>query len=224
MLWALDTAMKSWSHFWRRSAKEGGELIRCVRLTLPGWNEDPHPRREHMRMWRNSQNEALSLTIFAGTSPCVERGNELEVRRWARGVAQGKGAGLIEVRIVDREIKFIFKELRRQVYYYTGVFLTRVSVKGEWPVWITTACELGTTGEREAIVSATLMTAGTLSPNEYELRWGQDPYEPSYVGVDRSVLRFMSDDESYDQQFPQHPLSKVRRILAMLSNHVEYDT
>jgi len=78
-----------------------------------------------MRIWRNSQNEALSLIIYASSSARVERGNELEVRRWARGVAQSKGAGLIEVRTVDREIRFIFKELRMQVYYYTGMLLTR---------------------------------------------------------------------------------------------------
>jgi hypothetical protein len=51
------------------------------------------------------------------------------------------------------------------------------------------------------------------------------PYEPAYRGTDKSILRFMSDDERHDNQFPQHPLSKSRPMLARLSdsNAVHYD-
>lgn len=187
---------------------------------MPGWSEDPPS--EGRRMWRNRQNEALVLTIFAHPHPCFESGNESERRSWAREFAQSRDAGLIEIRTGDREFRFIFKQLEMPAYYYTGMLIRCVA--GVWPVWTTVACELGTTGEREAVVTATLMNEGKLSVDEYRLHWGQDPYEPGYRGVDRSVLRFMSDDESYDQQFPGHPLSKVRRILATLSNYVEYDT
>jgi hypothetical protein len=34
----------------------------------------------------------------------------------------------------------------------------------------------------------------------------------------------MSDDESYDDQFPQHPLSKIRRVLAALPDSVQFDS
>lgn len=73
-------------------------------------------------------------------------------------------------------------------------------------------------------MTANLLNEGKLRIEEYELRWAQDPYEPAYRKVDRSVLRFMSDDESYDEQFTQHPLSKVRRILAALPSNVEYNS
>jgi hypothetical protein len=97
-------------------------------------------------------------------------------------------------------------------------------MSGKWFMWTVMAVERGTTGVREAVVAATLLRDGKLLPHEYEQRWVQDPYEPAYRGADRRLLRFMSDDEGYDQQFPQHPLSKVRRILATLSKHVEYNT
>lgn len=212
--------MKWWNYFWRDSAKAPGGLIRCTRLTMPGWNEGP-PTAD-ARIWRNSQNEALVLTIFVHPHNCFKSGDESERRKWAREFAQSRGAGLIEVHTVDREFRVIIKQLNMPAYYYTGILIT--CVEGMWLAWTTVACELGTTGVREAVVTATLMSEGKLSHKEYELHWGQDPYEPAYRGVDRSVLRFMSDDESYDQQFPQHPLSKVRRTLATLSDHVEYDT
>ena len=72
------------------------------------------------------------------------------------------------------------------------------------------------TGLREAVVTSELMGSGELNLEGYERSWAQDPYDPSYRGADRSVLRFMSDDPVYDERFPQHPLSKVRRVLADL--------
>jgi hypothetical protein len=106
-------------------------------------------------------------------------------------------------------------------YIFTGMFMTQV--RSDWLIWTVVAGERGMTGVREAVVTAQLISEGKLAPKDYERRWSGDPYDPNYSRVDRSVLRFMSDDESYDAQFPQHPLSKVRQLLASLPNHVTYD-
>ena len=58
---------------------------------------------------------------------------------------------------------------------------------------------------------------------QYEQSWAADPYDPAYRGVDRTVLRFMSDDPLYDEQFPEHPLSKLRRLLPRLPAQVSED-
>jgi hypothetical protein len=60
------------------------------------------------------------------------------------------------------------------------------------------------------------MSEGELTLEGYESSWAQDPYDPTYCGVDRSTLRYLSDDEMYDAKFPDHPLSKVRRELNRL--------
>jgi hypothetical protein len=80
--------------------------------------------------------------------------------------------------------------------------------------------EIGTTGMREAVITAELMNSAKLTMQDYDRSWAQDPYDHSYGGVDRSVLRFASDDESYDARFPEHPLSKIRRVLATLPDYV----
>jgi hypothetical protein len=85
------------------------------------------------------------------------------------------------------------------------------------------AGEHGTTGIREAVITAGLMEEGKLTVESYKASWAQDPYDSTYCGVDRSTLRYMSDDETYDPQFPQHPLSKVRRELHRLAR-VEIDS
>jgi hypothetical protein len=40
--------------------------------------------------------------------------------------------------------------------------------------------------------------------------WAKDPYDPEWGGP---LLRNQSDDVRWDDQFPQHPLTKVRRTL-----------
>lgn len=72
-------------------------------------------------------------------------------------------------------------------------------------------------------MTATLMKHCKLTVDEYIRSWAQDPYEPDYAGVDRSVLRFVSDDRIYDEQFPDHPLPKVRHVLALLSANIQLD-
>ena len=89
-------------------------------------------------------------------------------------------------------------------------------------IWTIVAREHGTTGIREALITSDLMNKGKLTLESYKASWAQDPYDSSYCGVDRSILRCMSDDESYDQLFPQHPLSKVRRELYRLGS-IEID-
>jgi len=55
-----------------------------------------------------------------------------------------------------------------------------------------------------------------MTVEDYKRSWAKDPYDSEYHSADRGVLRFVSDDESYDERFPQHPLTKVRLILAAL--------
>jgi hypothetical protein len=175
-----------------------------------------------MRVWRDIDGDVLSLanaSEFLGSSDVSD---DKKVRTWCRGIAQSRGGGLIEAYKLDSGIKLIYKRLELPAYIYTGMLITRVSRASL--IWTLVAGEHGTTGVREAVVTATLISEGKLRPEEYELRWSQDPYEPAYHGVDRSVLRFISDDENYDEQFPQHPLSKIRYALAALPRNVVYDS
>jgi hypothetical protein len=121
-------------------------------------------------------------------------------------------------------VGLIYKRMQVQStgYVYTGMLIT--SVEGSLMYWTIVAGERGTSGLREAIVTGDLLKTGKLTVADYERCWAQDPYDPAYQGVDRIVLRFMSDDKSYDDQFPWHPLSKVRHVMAALPDNVCFDS
>src|SRR5574341_218771 len=85
-----------------------------------------------------------------------------------------------------------------------------------------TCRECGVTGTREAPVTAQLAGEGRLEIERFPTpdatgaggrvrNWFQDPYDPQYQG---RILRSMGDDEKYDELFPHHPLSRLRRILS----------
>jgi hypothetical protein len=185
---------------------------------LDGWSEVAPV--DDLRIWRDSCGDVLSLATPAQGIDLPQESEEA-LRHSCRELARKRGGGLIEVHQIGSSAKLIYKRLEMPAYIYTGMFIT--SVQAVTLVWTVVAGEHGTTGVREALVTANLMNAGKLSIEDYRRSWAHDPYEPAFAGVDRSVLRFMSDDECYDEQFPHHPLSRVRRVLAVLPENIQFD-
>jgi hypothetical protein len=116
-------------------------------------------------------------------------------------------------------VTLIYKRLEKPAYIFTGMLIIPNQEASQ--VWTVVAGERGVTGMREAIVTKELMDAGKLTIESYQSSWARDPYEPEYSSVHRSALRFVSDDEGYDERFPQHPLSKARRVLATVRKSIE---
>ncbi len=187
-----------------------------VRLSMPGWTEVA-PEGQ-FRVWRDAAGDMVALAVPNERDELSDCRTEAEVRRSARQVAEQRGGGLIEATLHSGPprsvVSLVYKRLLGPGYVYTGMlFMVRGTTTA---VWTVVAGEHGTTGVREAIITAEMMSSGELTIESYQRAWAYDPYDPTYAGVDRSVLRFMSDDERFDARFPQHPLSKVRRVLAEL--------
>jgi hypothetical protein len=188
---------------------------------LKGWTEQPP--QEELRVWRDEAGAVLSFLDARGSIDLAELADAGGVQQWARSVAESAAAGLIEARVADTALgpaaSLIYKRRDGAGYVFTGMLL----LAGPEHIWTVVAGEHGMTGVREAVVTAQLMTAGTLTIRTYEESWAQDPYDPAYSGVDRSVLRFVSDDACYDGLFPAHPLSNIRAILAALPDGVKIE-
>ncbi len=190
------------------------QAIQGATLTLPGWVEQAS---EGKRVWRHPSGCVLSLCAALDSwANCTDT----ELRNHARELAKTNEAGLIEVgRVMSRSgpaIGVLYKSLHMPAYGYTGVLLT--PLPDGVLVWTVNAMEQGVTGMREATVTQELFNAGKLTIEDYERSWAQDPYDKNYHGVDRRVLRFLSDDEQYDSRFPDHPLTQVRRVLRELAS------
>jgi hypothetical protein len=174
-----------------------------------------------MRGWRDPQGDALTLAVKHGPFLIADADTE-DLQVWCRNIARGNSAGLIECRAdkspLGKTVCLIYKWLNMPGYAFTGMLF--ISDPNVSLVWTAVAREIGSTGIRDAVVTAELLNAGELTIESYESSWAADPYDGSFNGVGRSVLRFMSDDERYDSRFPDHPLSKVRRVLRSLPKSI----
>jgi hypothetical protein len=212
----------SWlKRLWRVSPSlTDDDVIRLVCLTMTGWSEEK--TSGELREWRGPHNAILSLASLVQSALPQ---NERALQQWSRELAESQGGGLIEVSIVNTRlgttVRVIYKRLQMPAYVYTGMLIFRMT--GFTLVWTVVADECVPTGIREAVVTAELLKTGRFRVQDYEHFWAQDPYDASYHGVRRSVLRFMSDDESHDHRFPDHPLSRVRQVLAELPNCIQFD-
>ena len=208
--------MRWWERLWPGAVKSAAaRRVSAVQLGWPDWNEDA--MRDGARLWWDADGDLLSVTTKPG--PFYIAGLPAsEFQDWSRNVAQGNEGGLIECHAgggnAGSLASLIYKQRHKSGYNFTGMLF--ISDPEFSLVWTAVAKEHGTTGVREAVVTAKLFNAGLLTIENYEHLWAHDPYDPVYLGHDRSVLRFISDHESYDSQFPSHPLSKVRRVMAAL--------
>lgn len=215
--------MSWWKRLWGGGAAPSSpERLHVVRLAMQGWSEEAS--RGDSRVWRDPQGDVLTLSVLGGSPGLPEILDETALQQWSRRLAESHHAGLIEVRVVTgtlgAAVSLIYKQLQKPAYTFTGMLL----IPRQSHVWTVIAGERGTTGVREAIVTTELMNAGKMTWQDYERKWAHDPYDPDYRSVDRSVLRFLSDDESFDERFPGHPLSKIRRLLTKLPNSVQIES
>ena len=197
--------------------------IQSVRMTMPEWHEDASSRT--MRSWHHPEGGVLTLAL-ADLSALPALTDLQALRDTCRRIAQARGAGLVEVAVVETpygpSALLIYKRLQGLAFIVTGMLLMPMATQ-KWFVWTTLHGEQGTTGVREAMITAELLSSGELTLEDYERSWAQDPYDPAYRGVDRKLLRYTSDDQSYDSRFPEHPLSKVRMVLSQLPRHVHVE-
>jgi hypothetical protein len=185
-------------------------------LPMPGWQfSGSEPQ---IAFWRDSVGDVVSLALLPKASALPPPSHTAALQTYCRRNAELQRAGLVELTCTEgangASVTFVYKRLELPAFKFFGVILIpRSDVMWQWMV---IAGERGTTGEREALVAAKMLEAGQLTVETYAGMWARDPYDDAYDGVDRSTLRYVSDAEEYDAEFPDHPLTKVRRELKRL--------
>jgi hypothetical protein len=133
-------------------------------------------------------------------------------REMIRIFCSSSGSGLVSADVVEIDgfpsLKIIQKEPQKPTgMSYLAILM--IQCKGCFFNIMLKSLEVGYTGVRDAIVldryfQRSVETDGSGMP----VGWFQDPYNPY---VKDSIMRNPSDDETYDLEFPEHPLSRVRR-------------
>lgn len=214
------------------SAQERCEhaVIERITFDLSGWHE--HERSPKRIVWGNAGN-IMSLDVVP--APSVIKSMEREV--WladARSMARPGGIVSVDAYNISSHpaIQIIYKRIHETGYMYTGMLIFGLA---EYWCQVTVVClEHGTIGLREAVLTVKLLKEGKIRirKHPFYLRpfkrssgylegWFQDPYNPKYRG---GSLRSITDNEEYDTQFPDHPLSQVRSTLKTVRDSLRVAT
>lgn len=148
-----------------------------VRLTMRGWRDEG--TRDDMRGWRDEQGDFISLVVTDETLGPTQLTDEVALQQFFRSLAESRGGGLIDVRVsggpLGRTASVIYKRLQKPAYVFTAMLFAPVAEPPQ--VWTVVAGERGTTGVREAIITAELLNAGDMTIDDYKRSWAKDPYD-----------------------------------------------
>jgi len=178
-----------------------------------------------MRVWRNNTGDLLTLREDA-RGPLPDYADKWAVESLARHVAESNKAGLVDVKSVLREgqpgASFIYKRFEDPGYIFGGMLILWKRRRSY--TWMMMAREEGPKrGARESTIRAELIESGAVTPAQYVDRSESDPENSVFRGVLQQSLASVADDEMYDSRFPDHPLSRMRKVLDTLPfpSHVE---
>jgi len=184
--------------------------LRSFRLSLAGWNEQTVTNcEEEVRVWNDAEENSISVGALKAnkiTSGAAIPGWSLQ--DWARDFARDMSGALIEADHVNLPFGPGLRVICQCRPVYHGLL---IFPRNDVDIVITIVSqERGITGKREAILIYELLEQARLK--------GIDLMETIHSPTGNPY------DPILDSRFPDHPLSKVRRLLAELPICISFDS
>lgn len=211
--------------FWR---KRGPDVsLDSIQIDTSGWTLASTDKDR--RVWQDQFGNSLCLDLDKRRVRLPPPSDKQRMQRFCRGFAEVGDGAIVSGGAADAggvySIEVIRKHKDGMGYRYTG--LLAIPFTAASLTVVVAAREHGMTGTREAVVTKRLIESGELElPDEITdgsqpiKGWFRDPYESDYKG---RVLCSISDSERYDDIFPDHPLSIVRRTLNQIRHSLKYE-
>jgi len=193
-------------------------------ISIPdfGWIQDKN--EEGIKLWMNpEQTRAISINFF-NLKPDLPTIKDVTVLRdFYRNQISAHNGGIVQVDLVDLKgytaVKTIFKIPQEPTGMTYLASLTIPFATCSYVVKIQ-APEVGTTGMRDTFIVGKLMQEGVITTNDDGLQgWFGDPYDPTFT---KGTLMNKSDEEIYDADFPNHPLSETRKWMKQIEAEIVF--
>ena len=173
--------------------------------------------------WVNRAGDILTVQVST-TIPALNTGlNDLQgVRAFCQQSARSQGAELVEANVVQIDGTAAIKTITRRSLtpradVYIGTLLVPFADRAL--LIKIQSLEIGTARRRRVKVQQTLRQTGTHASAPGNRRSPQPRGDHSTPPTD---IRAMADDPRFDQAFPEHPLSKIRKYLRVLIKQTRF--
>lgn len=181
--------------------------------------------QKNVKVWINPEETvALSLHFF-DLVPDLPSIKDVNILRdfYRENISQNSGA-LVKVDMIELKgfttVKTIFKFPQDPTGMTYLASLTIPFANYSYVIKIQ-AAEVGITGMRDSLVLSEFMADDKVSLEDDKIvGWFADPYDDS---IKEGLLMNKSEQEIYDSQFPEHPLSQARGLLKQIEEEIEFN-
>lgn len=186
-----------------------------------------HSEEHNIRVWTNQENETVSLSYLSEAPnihiPLTPK-NLPMLRDHFRQFAADLDGGIVSVEIKPffgiHAIETIFKfPLESSGVRYTGSVI--FPFKDCSFVLEFQSEEIGTSGRRDTMIFSRELMDMEVDQTGKPTGWTKDPYDSDH---DEAAQFNLSDQKQYDNNFPDHPLSKIRDYLTRLPEMLDVDS
>ena len=190
-------------------------------------NSKPDELCHNKKVFYLNDYDDLSINLFDYPPDIAAKNDtELELQNNYRKIAYESGVAIIEVKKVKlgsfNTIKTIIKfPIKPSGVCYVGSYT--LPFKSFSYVVKIQCIEQGTTGMRDAIILEMMIRNGTVQLGEeggIMKGWMRDPYNDS---IQLPYMMNLSESEDFDQMFPKHPLSRMRKYLKHIEETIKID-
>lgn len=193
--------------------KEVEVTINSISVPDFGWNKVEE--NDSRIVWVNPEENALISLNFFNLQPDIPTVKNLDfLKNFYRNSISEANGGVVEISLLTvhniPSVKTIFKIPQSE----SGMtYIASVTIPFENCSFVIKiqAAEVGTTGIRDTVVLNEMLMSGEVTLGEDRLEnWFEDPYNPNFR---TGTLMNKSEQEKYDVEFPQHPLSVARKAI-----------
>ena len=146
-----------------------------------------------------------------------------------RGIDDQSGLLAIKSVASPKGVQFVYSLFKRLVPQEQGggvMYTLTIYIQGDNTAYQIQSIigEYGMTGMRDSVILTQMLSQGKVTMTSVGegqkpkmQGWFSDPYDPSFT---KGVPMNLSESEEYDAQFPNHPLSVIRKLLREITETI----
>lgn len=199
--------------------------VTALRFRTEGWSRDP--KVGVGQRWVDRPGAGEMALSESGPDGFPSLSDEKGLRRFFRQRAEHVRGGIVSVERINVKGLLGVRTILKYPQSPSGITYAALLIFPTAGRSFTLAIkryEEAPTGQRDAVILDRMLESGRVkvptNGSNNLVGWWADPYDPNIVS---GVLKNLSDGEEYDSEFPDHPLSRVRRDVRAIEKTLEFD-
>ncbi|XZF13196.1 hypothetical protein ACTHGU_15520 [Chitinophagaceae bacterium MMS25-I14] len=196
------------------------EKVTVGSITIPDFGWPKEKEDSSVIQWVNPERDTAVSVNFIELTPNIPTiKNITALRDFYRKIVNESGGGIIEIEILQVGGILVIKSIIKLPQKPSGMtYIASLTMPfRDCSFVLKVQCaEVGITGIRDAVIVDRSIAEGTLDMTGNGIAgWFEDPYDKACT---EGFLMNKSEQEIYDKEFPDHPLTRARKIIRQIES------